>query len=70
MSTTRERIVQYLPGDIEEHTTFAELGMDSLDTIELVDKIEHEFGVKVPNPELKTLKSVGDIEQWLHRNQR
>lgn len=44
---------------ITESTTFAELGLDSLDTVELVMELEDEFDAKIEMDE--SLKSVGDL---------
>jgi len=45
--------------EITEVTTFEELGLDSLDAVELVMNIEDEIGVSIQmSPDIKT---VGDI---------
>lgn len=36
-----------------------DLGADSLDTVELVMALEEEFGVEVPEEELKDIRTVG-----------
>lgn len=38
-----------------------DLGADSLEVIELVMKMEEEFGVEMPEEETSKLKTVGDI---------
>ncbi|MCL1851702.1 MAG: phosphopantetheine-binding protein [Peptococcaceae bacterium] len=45
--------------DITEQTTFADLALDSLDTVELLMKIEEEFSVRIEMSE--DIKSVGDL---------
>ena len=61
-----ERIAKVLrahKGDFElevyEHTTFAELDLDSLDIVELVMSIEDEFSISIEMSE--DIKSVGDL---------
>ena len=44
---------------ITEDTTFEELELDSLDTVELIMSLEDEFGVTIDTSE--SIKSVGDL---------
>jgi len=44
---------------ITRETTFEDLGLDSLDTVELVMAFEEEFGISIEVNE--SLKSVGDV---------
>ena len=44
---------------ITETSTFSELGLDSLDIVELVMHIEEEFGVSIETSE--NIRSVGDL---------
>jgi acyl carrier protein len=39
-------------------STFEELGLDSLDSIELIADMEEEFNVTIPNTELQNIKSI------------
>jgi len=44
------------PDSIHPETTFEEIGLDSLDIVDLVMKIEDEIGVKIPmSPDIKTV---------------
>jgi acyl carrier protein len=45
--------------DITEETTFSDLELDSLDTVEIVMNLEEEFGVTIEMNE--TIQSVGDL---------
>ena len=65
-------IFEKLQGIMEEHlsierdeikldSTFQSLGIDSLDTFQLIIEIEEEFGIEVESPEnMKTIKDVVD----------
>jgi len=45
--------------EIKLDSTFASLGIDSLDTFQLIIEIEEEFGIEVDEPEsMKTIKDV------------
>lgn len=47
--------------EITEDSTFENLGADSLDTIELIMKIEDEFGIRLPDEETDSVKTVKDL---------
>lgn len=47
--------------DIGLDSSLEELDISSLDAISLVFDIEDQYGVEVPNEELKKLRTVGDI---------
>lgn len=38
-----------------------ELGLDSLDTVELTLGLEEAFGVEIPDAELEDVRTVGDV---------
>ena len=63
---TFEKVVKVLvdyreidPSGIKPESTWAELGFDSLDTVELVMQIEEEFGITIEMS--GGIKTVGDI---------
>ena len=69
-TTTLERITKILvdyrdfdPASIKAETTFVEIGLDSLDTVDLVMKLEEEFGFDIPMSE--NIKSVGDLVTFI-----
>lgn len=39
-------------------SSFEELGLDSLDSIELIADLEEEFKVSIPNTELQNIKTI------------
>lgn len=52
------------PEKIKEDSTFASLGLDSLDTVELIMQFEDEFGVTLSVSE--DLKTVGDFVKLIN----
>ncbi len=51
-------------------TSFKEdLGADSLDLFELVMALEEEFSVEIPTEDLEEIKTIGDVEAYIQKNQ-
>ncbi len=46
-----------------------DLGIDSLDAVELVMALEEEFGIKIPDEELGNMKKVSDIVTCIEKYQ-
>ena len=38
-----------------------DLGADSLDVVELLSRLEDEFGITIPDEDVETLVTVGDV---------
>jgi len=50
--------------DIRPETRFADdLGIDSLDVVELIDNIEEEFGIVIVDEHAMEVKTVGDLAE-------
>lgn len=66
----KEQIIQYLnllditPEEIKDDTPLfgEELGLDSIDSIELIVLLEREYGIKITNP-AEGRKVLVDVEQ-------
>lgn len=43
----------------------SDLGLDSLDTVELVVAIEEEFGIEIPDKESDEIKSIQDAVDYI-----
>lgn len=48
-------------------STFEELGLDSLDSIELIADLEDEFNVSIPNTELQEIKTIRNAVDGLSK---
>ncbi len=55
------------PGKVTPAATFEQLGMNSLDAIALINDLEEEFGVAIPNEEAMGLTSVGEAVECIQR---
>ena len=44
-----------------------DLGADSLDVVELIMAFEDEFGVSLPDEDIATMKTVGDIVTYINK---
>lgn len=45
-----------------------DLGADSLDIADIVMSVEEEFDVEVPDEQLQSIKTVGDIVRYIEEN--
>ena len=51
------------PDGLDANAPLDTLGIDSLSFIEFMFKVEDEFGVSVSDEELKTIKTLSDLER-------
>ncbi|MCC8119147.1 MAG: acyl carrier protein [Bacteroidales bacterium] len=59
----KQIIVQYLsvdPAAVTDSSTFADLGADSLDTVDIIMAFEKEFDIKIPEDQSDKIQTVGD----------
>jgi acyl carrier protein len=53
--------------DLRPDTVISQLGMDSVAQMELVSWFEERLGVRIPDEELQTLRTVRDLRDALAR---
>jgi acyl carrier protein len=54
--------------DITPESSFVDdFEMDSLDMVEMLIELEKQTDIKIPNEEVKDLKTVGDLVAYLER---
>lgn len=54
-------------GEVTPSTEIAQLGLDSVATMEVIGALEEKLSVRFPDEELATLKSVGDLTALVRR---
>jgi len=63
-----EEVAGVEPADVTAEKTFIDdLDVDSLSMVEVVVAAEEKFGVKIPDDDVKTLKTVGDAVSYIQR---
>lgn len=56
-------------GNIKGETNFVDdLNLDSLDMVEMMMKMEEEFGVEIPEDKTEELKTINDVTNFLKAN--
>lgn len=55
------------PSTITIDSTFEELGIDSMDGVNIIFAVENEFNINVPDEDLKSIKSVRDVVEGVRR---
>jgi acyl carrier protein len=65
----KEIVAEQLGKDANEIAANAsfidDLGADSLDIVELVMKMEEEFGIEIPDEEAEKIKTVNDVVEYI-----
>ena len=51
---------------VQMNATLADLGADSLDLMEIIMKIEEEFGIEISDEVIEKLKNVQDLINYVH----
>lgn len=55
-----------VPAAITEQTELvSDMGFSSLDVVNLVVRFEDEFNIEIPDKDIRTLKTVGDILHYI-----
>ena len=52
---------------VTDDSTFKELGVDSLDAVEIVLKLEEEFEIEIPDEDAKEITSVKAAVEYIER---
>lgn len=74
--SVQERIIEMIKETLKfedkeitlQTNLYEDLGVDSLDAVELIMAIEDEYGVEVPDEELSNMNIVGNIVKYVEAN--
>ena len=73
LEAVKEILAKQLRVDVdsisEDTDIMDDLGADSLDVVEMLMSIEHEYGIVVPDEVIVTFKTVGDVAKYIENNQ-
>lgn len=53
--------------DFNESVTFAELGTDSLDMVEIIMELEDKFEIQIDDEELSKIKNLGELTELIEK---
>ena len=53
---------------IDENSRLQDLGIDSLDIVELVMALEEEFDMEIPDSDAEKVVTVGDVVEYIKEN--
>ena len=68
LSEILEEVAGVNPGDVAEDKSFTDdLDVDSLSMVEVVVAAEERFGVKIPDDDVKGLRTVGDAVSYIEK---
>ncbi|MCM8525819.1 MAG: acyl carrier protein [Lentisphaeraceae bacterium] len=76
MSSVQDKVVEIIVEQLNvnaeqcvpEAKFIEDLGADSLDTVELVMKLEEEFGIDIPDEDSEKILTVGDAAKYIEEN--
>jgi acyl carrier protein len=60
-------ITRKTPEAITPESSLQDLGLDSLDTITAVFELEDKFGISIPDEEVRSIRTVGDVIEGIRR---
>jgi acyl carrier protein len=77
MNTTNENLYRFLtknlfinPLVVQAHKSFRnDLGLSSIEFLEMINLLEHQYQVNFPDQELDKIKTVGDLSALLTKYQ-
>lgn len=62
-----QKIAQYTKRNFDDSTNIKDLGIDSLDFVEIVTDFEQKFNIEITDEELMEIQTVGDILNLMNK---
>lgn len=62
-----QKISQYTKQKFDDSTNIKDLGIDSLDFVEMITDFEQKFNIEITDEELMEIKTVGDILELMKK---
>ncbi|MFQ9424442.1 MAG: acyl carrier protein [Christensenellaceae bacterium] len=59
--------VRHFPESAPDARIIEDLGADSLDVVELLSRLEDEYGVVIPDEDVENMKTVADVAATLEK---
>ncbi len=53
--------------ELKPETELREIGLDSIDLVEVMMRLEEEFNIEFTNDEMLSLKTVGDVQKTIEK---
>lgn len=70
---TQDKVVQIIaeklkiePGTVKSESTLQDLGADSLDLVEIIMKLEEQFGIEIDDEKAEQLKNIQDVVTYVN----
>jgi len=54
------------PSSIKDESTLQDLGADSLDIVEIIMRLEEQFGIQIKDEQAEGLETVGDVVTYVN----
>ena len=68
LASILEEVADVSPSDVSDDKSFVDdLDVDSLSMVEIATAAEDQFGVRIPDEDLKDLKTVGDAVSYIEK---
>jgi len=72
MENTTEKIISMIAAkadldaeEVKQESTWAEIGLDSLDVVELIMEVENHFHISIPDHETHDFITVGHVIKYI-----
>lgn len=65
-----ESVFRLEPDEFDDETTFGPEGIDaeSLDVVEMAERIGDATGIHIPDEELEDMETIGDVKEYVAEN--